>query len=115
MAYTDINLGLKASADVLAGQVLEVTGDETVGVATAGSTKVIGVAFGDAKSGEPVAVSTEGLFSLVAGGAINAGDYVEADGNGGVVAQATFDASKAVGKAINSAANAGDKVKVLLL
>lgn len=96
---------LKASADVKKGQVVVISGDMTVAPSTAASAKVLGVAMFDAKSGEPVSVETEGLFSMTASGAITAGDKV-ASAADGAVAKATD--ANTVGLAINSATNGGE-------
>ena len=96
---------LKASEDVKKGQVVVISGDMTVAPSTAASAKVLGVAMFDAKSGEPVSVETEGLFSMKASGAITAGDKV-ASAVDGAVAKATD--ANTVGLAINSATNGGE-------
>ena len=96
---------LKASEDVKKGQVVVISGDMTVAPSTAASAKVLGVAMFDAKSGEPVSVETEGLFSMKASGAITAGDKV-ASAADGAVAKATD--TNTVGLAINSATNGGE-------
>ena len=96
---------LKASVDVKKGQVVVISGDMTVAPSTAASAKVLGVAMFDAKSGEPVSVETEGLFSMKASGAITAGDKV-ASAADGAVAKATD--ANTVGLAINSATNGGE-------
>lgn len=96
---------LKASEDVKKGQVVVISGDMTVAPSTAASAKVLGVAMFDAKSGEPVSVETEGLFSMKASGAITAGDKV-ASAADGAVAKATD--ANTVGLAINSATNGGE-------
>lgn len=96
---------LKASEDVKKGQVVVISGDMTVAPSTAASAKVLGVAMFDAKSGEPVSVETEGLFSMKASGAITAGDKV-ASAADGAVAKATD--ANTVGLAINSASNGGE-------
>ena len=96
---------LKASEDVKKGQVVVISGDMTVAPSTAASAKVLGVAMFDAKSGEPVSVETEGLFSMKASGAITAGDKV-ASAADGAVAKATD--TNTVGLAINSVTNGGE-------
>ena len=96
---------LKASADIKKGQVVVISGDMTVAPSTAASAKVLGVAMFDAKSGEPVSVETEGLFSMKASGAITAGDKV-ASAADGAVAKATD--ANTVGLAINSVTNGGE-------
>ena len=96
---------LKASGDVKKGQVVIISGDMTVAPSTEASAKVLGVAMFDAKSGEPVSVETEGLFSMKASGAITAGDKV-ASAADGAVAKATD--ANTVGIAINTASNGGE-------
>ena len=96
---------LKASGDVKKGQVVVISGDMTVAPSTEASAKVLGVAMFDAKSGEPVSVETEGLFSMKASGAITAGDKV-ASAADGAVAKATD--ANTVGIAINTASNGGE-------
>ena len=96
---------LKASGDVKKGQVVVISGDMTVAPSTEASAKVLGVAMFDAKSGGPVSVETEGLFSMKASGAITAGDKV-ASAADGAVAKATD--ANTVGIAINTASNGGE-------
>jgi len=114
MAYTDLNLGMLASAGITAGQVVEVTGSGTVGPAGVGSLKTIGVAYGDALTGQPVSVITEGAVDLIAGAAIVAGASLEMNAAGQVITQAVFNAQKQVGIAITAAAGAAATVTVLL-
>ena len=78
---------LQASAAVIGGRLVEVTGNGTVGPAGAASTKVIGVAATDVASGAKVQVwPLAGVTHRVLGtGAINAGDNLAA-GAAGVVA-----------------------------
>ncbi|WP_456478131.1 DUF2190 family protein [Geoglobus ahangari] len=106
-----------AGAAITAGQLVELTGDETVSPASAGSTKVLGVAMKDAAAGELVTVITEGVVRVTAAGAITAGTKVQAAAGGQVdawSAAAAGDSAKIVGLAITSAAAAGDKVKIKL-
>lgn len=78
---------VKASANVTKGQLIEVTGDFTVGPAGDNSTKVCGIAFLDAKIGEEVTFDTEGFVKMDASSAaIVAGDKVVSAGNGKVKA-----------------------------
>ncbi len=107
----------KAGAAITAGQLVELTDDETVAPATENSTKVIGVAMMDAAVNELVTVVTEGVVEVTASGAISAGGKVAADAGGKVKAwsaAAAGDSAKIVGVALTSAANDGDKVKILL-
>lgn len=96
---------IKASEAVKKGQVVVVSGDMTVAPSTEASTKVLGVAMFDAEKDEPVAVETEGLFSMTASGAITAGDKVASAANGAV---AKASGSDTVGIAINTASNGGE-------
>ena len=106
-----------AGAAITAGQLVELTGDETVAPASAGSTKVLGVAMKDAAAGELVTVITEGVVEVTAAGAVSAGSKVQAAANGQVSAwsaTAAGDSAKLVGVALTSAAAAGDKIKIKL-
>lgn len=106
-----------AGAAITAGQLVELTGDETVAPASAGSTKVLGVAMMDAAANELVTVITEGVVEVTASGAISAGSKVAADAGGKIKAwsaAAAGDSAKIVGLAITSAAADGDKVKIKL-
>lgn len=76
---------IKAGADVKKGQVVELTGDAVVSPTSGASAKVLGVAMFDAKAEEEIAVEAEGLFKLVAGGTITAGDRVVSGAEGKVV------------------------------
>lgn len=93
-----------ASADVTGGQVVEITGPDTVGPAAAGSKKWCGVAGFDAKAGERVTVYSGGVQYPTASGAVNAGDLVAA-ATGGKVAKTTTEDSSVVGVAESSAAD----------
>ena len=98
---------LTASADVVKGQVVEVSGDMTVAPTSAASAKVLGVAMFDAKSGENVVVETEGLFKLTASASITAGDIIESAADGRV-AKVGGSAVKALGVALNTVTTGGD-------
>lgn len=103
------------SAAVTAGQLLYVSGDNTVAPTTAATAAWIGVAEADAASGAAVSIYTEGIHELASSGAITAGDLVISAAAGAVStigsATATTD-SQIVGKAL--AAAASNKVVVLL-
>jgi hypothetical protein len=96
------------SATVTAGQLLYISGDNTVAPTTAATSAWIGVAAQDAASGAGVTVYTEGVHQLAASGAITAGDLVIAAAAGAVQtigsATATTD-SQIVGKALAAAAS----------
>jgi|Deesub1362A_J573_1020465.scaffolds.fasta_scaffold01139_11 predicted RecA/RadA family phage recombinase len=107
---------MTAGADITAGQLVEITGDEEVSPATAGSTSVIGVALTDASQNELVTVVTEGVVSVTASGAVSAGDKVQAAADGKVSAwsaSAAGDSAKIVGVALEDAAD-GNTVKIKL-
>lgn len=74
------------SAAVTAGQLVEVTGDKTVGPAGAASRKVVGVALQTASAvGDVIPVQIFGfIFNLTASGAIAAGDEVNPAAAGAV-------------------------------
>jgi hypothetical protein len=95
---------LQASATIVAGQVLMISGTGTVAPATAaGAGAVIGVAGHDAASGAKVAVHCGGVHDLVSQGAITAGLAVTVGSVAGTVATigaATFE--KMIGIAITT-------------
>lgn len=96
------------SATVTAGQLLYVSGDNTVAPTTAATAAWVGVAAQAAASGAGVTVYTEGVHILAASGAITAGDLVIPAAAGAVAtigsATATTD-SQIVGVALAAAAN----------
>ena len=101
---TGLNLQSKkltASAAIVKGQLVKISGDMTVAPATAGADAVIGVAMFDCESGGEVVVETEGLVYLTAGGAITAGAYVGATTGGKCATAGNTD--RHVGIAISSA------------
>ncbi len=107
---------LKAGADITKGQVVELTGDETVAPTGGASSKVIGVALIDAKAGENVTVITEGVVEVIAAGIIAAGDKVQSAA-GGKVAKVTLGTDpdyNIIGIALTSASADGDKILVKL-
>lgn len=96
-----------ASAAVTGGQLVEVTGDMTVGPAGAGSAKVIGQAGHDTPAGERVTVHTPGrtVSEATASGTIAAGDRLAAAADGKVAAEgAEADPAQFVGIALTGAA-----------
>lgn len=102
---------LIADGDIVAGQVVYVSGAMKVKATTAASTAVLGVAMFDVKSGEPVAVECEGLFKLTASAAISAGALVESAA-GGKIATIGGTVTNVIGIALNSATADGDEVFV---
>jgi len=95
------DVGYRATADVRAGRIVEVTGDTAVAEAAAGSTKTVGIAATTVKAGELLLVMSGGVQRPLASGAIAAGDRVAAAA-GGTVATAT---TATIGTAIAAAAN----------
>lgn len=109
------SLSSTTSATVTAGQLLYVSGDNTVAPTTAATSAWIGVAAVDAASGAGVTLYTEGVHELAASGAITAGDLVIPAAAGAVATigtVATANSVQVVGKAL--AAAASSKVVVLL-
>lgn len=102
------NVSFTASATITGGQLVEVTGNMTVGPAGAASTKVIGVAERDAVSGASLTVSLTGpVWDLTATGAIAAGDVLCAAAAGTVapIGANVFTTKKGI--ALEAIANAG--------
>lgn len=105
-----LSVTFRATTDLIGGQLVEVTGSRTVGVAGAGSAKVVGSASQDAKSGTTLTVHINGpVDELVASAAIAAGDKVVPAANGQIATGTTG----AIGLALTAATKAGDKVQVL--
>ncbi|MBM6622663.1 DUF2190 family protein [Micrococcaceae bacterium RIT802] len=100
-----------ASAAVAGGQLVEVTGDRTVGPAGADSAKVVGVAGFDAATGDNVAVYSGGVQRPTASGAIAAGAKVASAAAG--KAQTLGALTNPIGIALAAAAN-GEPVQVKL-
>lgn len=102
-----------ATATIAGGQLVENTGNMSVGPAGAASTKVIGVAGYDAVSGASVAVFVDGVHDLTAAGAISAGDKVCAAANGTVQTIGANTFATKVGTALEAIAN-GATGRILL-
>jgi predicted RecA/RadA family phage recombinase len=77
-----------ASAAITAGQIVEVSGNDTVAPAGAGSVKWLGVAAFDAKAGDRVTVHAGGTQAPKASGAVTAGDQVAVAADGAVATSA---------------------------
>jgi hypothetical protein len=92
---------------VVAGQVVEVTGDRSVGPAAASSLKCVGVAAQSASAiGDKIAVASGGVYMLKAAGAIVAGDHVRSGALGTVTSiAADGDPRLVVGIALAGAAD----------
>lgn len=116
--YPGLRISYTASAAVTAGQLVETTGDRTVGPAGAASTKVVGVALWDVPAARVsiqgpqvgdvnrLTVVTMCAVKLTASGAIAAGDTLIAAAAGAVsAAGATPDARTVVGRALQAISN----------
>ncbi len=99
------------SAAVTGGQLLVVSGDNTVAASSAAAIG-FGVAANDAGSGERVTVYRTGIHVLGATGTINAGDPVVPAATGTVAALGNTTYVNVVGQAL--AAASGGKVTVAL-
>ena len=102
------------SAAVDGGQVLIVSGDNTVAPSSAASAAVLGVAAFDAGNGDVVTVITSGVVQLAASGAITAGASVAAAASGAVAAHSGTNYSTIVGVALAAAADNKVLVKLTL-
>lgn len=104
-----------ASAAITAGQIVEVSGNDTVAPAGAASAKWLGVAAFDAKAGDRVTVHAGGTQAPIAAGSVTAGALVAvaADGKVATATEAVEDtpADPVVGVALTSAAD-GAEVRV---
>jgi len=69
-------LTLKASATITAGQVVAVSGVNTVAPAGANATNWIGVAGFDAATNDNVTIYADGVQSVTTSGTVTAGDLV---------------------------------------
>ncbi len=94
---------LTASVTITGGQLVIVTGDGTVGPATAASPAVVGVAAFDTASGSRVTVYAGGVQRIVASGAITAGARVDAAAAGKVASAANGITN--IGLALSTAAD----------
>lgn len=97
-----------ASADVIGGRLVVVSGSKTVAHAGADAAPVLGVAMSDAKSGQPVTVSLNGVQRPFASGAITAAAKVYTAANGFVSATGT---TNPIGIALETVAD-GAQVEV---
>lgn len=94
-----------ASAAITAGQLVEITGNMTVGPAGAASTKVVGVAARDTASGAQVMVYGDDVHDLLAAGAIAAGAQVIAGAAGTVATVGAGTAFQVIGVALEAIAD----------
>lgn len=101
-----ITMTVKAGQSVSGGRLVEITANREIQHAASGSRKVLGVALYDGAAGDKVTVATEGVWLLLAKGAISAGDSLVAssDANGSVAAVAAIDNTSAATVATSLAA-----------
>lgn len=101
------------SADVTGGQVVVVSGNDTVAPSSGANAAWIGVARFDAKTGDAVTVISGGVQELNASGGIAAGARVITAAAGAVAdIAAGTDYSQIVGVALAAAANGKVRVKL---
>jgi hypothetical protein len=91
------------SADVAAGQVVYVTGVNTVGPTAGVQVSAFGVAAFSALSGQDVTVICGGVHILGAPAAVAAGDLVTSSTGGGVATYSGTTASQIIGVALDTA------------
>lgn len=96
---------LTASAAITGGQVVVVSGDETVAPSSGASAAAVGVAKYDAANGAKVGVIFGGVHELASTGTINAGDPVTSAAAGVVAAYSGTTYSTIIGKALKAAAS----------
>ena len=100
-----------ATADIVGGNVVEVSGDRKVAPASAASAKAIGTAGHDVKSGGKVVVHLAGpIDTMVAAAAIIVGAEVEAAAAGKIQTRTT---GRNLGIALTGASAADAIVQVL--
>jgi predicted RecA/RadA family phage recombinase len=102
-----ITCTVAAGQTVRGGRLVELTANRTVQEAGAGSLRVAGVAMYDGNAGDKISVACEGVWMLLAAGAIVAGDVLIAGAAGTVVAAgAAPDARTVIGRAFEAISNA---------
>lgn len=106
---------LQASAAIVGGRLVEVSGAGTVATGADDSAKIVGVAGFDAASGEKLTVypKSGGVHSVVAAGAITAGAKVAAAADGEV--QTIGSKTNAIGIALTAATADQDVIDVLFI
>lgn len=107
-------LPLTTSADVTAGQVVVVSGANTVAAIAAPNEAWLGVAAHDAANGKPIVVYTAGVHQVPASGAIAAGKPVIGATDGAVAAFAngTDEPEEIIGVALSAAVSSKVVIKL---
>jgi predicted RecA/RadA family phage recombinase len=102
------------SADVTGGQVVVVSGNNTVAPIAAPNEAWLGVAAHDAASGKALVVYTEGVHLVPASGSISAGKPVIGATGGAVAAFAngTDEPEEIIGTALSAAASSKVLIKL---
>ena len=111
------HLTVTAGGAITGGQVVMLSANRTVVVATTGTFLALGVALHDAASGEKLTVATDGVWPIKAAGAITFGQRLIVGAVAGTVAAAgaTPDARTVVGYALESISDtATGRVKLTL-
>jgi hypothetical protein len=93
--------------------MVELTGNRTVNVTGAASTKVVGVCINDPAINGPASVAVEGVWPCLAVGAIAAGDNLASAAGGGVAPIGAGTFGQLVGIALEAIAN-GQVGRVML-
>lgn len=106
------SITFEASADVIGGRLVEVTGDRLVGPGAADSVKIVGAAAQDTKDGDDVLVLRGGVQNLTASAAITAGARVKPAAAGKVVTVGAGE--RGIGLALTAAAAADNLLQVAL-
>lgn len=116
MVYTNNNIPMTAGANLLAGVLLAISGDEIVTEAGA-TANVLGIAYSDVLSGEKVAVVTGVEVNLTASAAITAGARLKSVAGGKVATfvEGTDAENLAFGRALSSAAQDDDIIRAYIM
>jgi len=94
-----------ASASITGGQLVRVSGSNTVAPVSAASADWLGVAAFDANSGDNVTIYCGGVQRPVASGAVTAGDVLVGAASGQVTTNATPGAGQQVAIALTTVAS----------
>jgi predicted RecA/RadA family phage recombinase len=101
-----------ASAAIVGGRMVVVSGSGTVAESAAANAAWLGVAAHDAAIGDPVTIFKGGVQRPLASAAITAGDIVVTAAAGRVVTNAAPGAGQQVGIALTTQTTAGQPVEV---
>ena len=109
-------ISLDAAADLSAKQYTFVKASGVNGVAAnvLATTLSIGILQNEPPSGSPATVAIAGVSKVLAGAAVTAGDQVMSDTSGRAIT-ATGSGAYVLGVALETAANANEVIRVLIL